>query len=163
MKTKAKTIENLQKALSMELGAVHQYLLHAHVLEDWGLDRLAAKMRTEMQEELGHAQEYTKRLMFLGADPDVKAAKVPQRAQTLADMFKADLDDEEEAIRFYSEAAATASEAGDIGSRLIFERIVVDEEGHKAWLDLQLTLIGRIGEQAYIAKHMSVDEPASAA
>lgn len=163
MKAKTKTIENLQKALSMELGAVHQYLLHAHVLEDWGLDRLAAKMRAEMQEELGHAQEYTKRLMFLGADPEVKAAKVPQRAQTLADMFKADLVDEEEAIRFYSQAAATAAEAGDIGSRLIFERIVVDEEGHKAWLDLQLTLIGRIGEQAYIAKHMSVDEPASEA
>ncbi len=162
MEARRKTIDNLQKALGMELGAVHQYMLHAHVLEDWGLDRLAAKMRAEMQEELGHAQEYTRRLMFLGADPEVKAAKVPQRAQKLADMFKADLADEEEAIRFYTSAAATAAEAGDIGSRTMFERIVLDEEGHKAWLELQLSLIGRIGEQAYIAKHMTVEDAPAA-
>ena len=55
MVTNSKSIENLQKALSMELSAVHQYLLHAHVLDDWGLDRLAVKMREEMQEEMGHA------------------------------------------------------------------------------------------------------------
>lgn len=156
---KSTTIENLQSALSMELAAVHQYMLHAHVLEDWGLDRMAQKMRGEMQEELGHAQEYMRRIMFLGGDPQVKAAKVPQRAQTLADMFQVDLDDEEEAIRFYTRAAAVAAKAGDIGSRMLFERIVIDEEGHKAWLELQLNLINRIGEQAYVAKHMTIDEP----
>jgi len=44
-KTKSKSLENLQKALSMELTASHQYLLHAHLLDDWGLDKLAEKMR----------------------------------------------------------------------------------------------------------------------
>ena len=39
-------------ALAMELTAVNQYLLHAHTLEDWGLDKLASRMREEMQEEL---------------------------------------------------------------------------------------------------------------
>lgn len=48
-----KTLKNLQTALGMELTAAHQYQLHAHVLEDWGIDRLAAQMREEMQEELG--------------------------------------------------------------------------------------------------------------
>jgi bacterioferritin len=157
MTASSKVIEKLQAALSMELAAVNQYMLHAHVLEDWGLDNLATKMRSEMHEELGHAQEYTRRIMFLGGDPMLKAAKVPQRAQTLADMFRADLVDEEDAIRVYTEAARIAGEAGDIGSRLLFERIVVDEEGHKAWLDLQLGLLQRIGEQAYVAKHMNVD------
>ncbi len=152
------SIKNLQTALSMELAAVHQYMLHAHVLEDWGLDRLAAKMRSEMQEEMAHAQDYVRRIMFLKGDPQLKAAKVPQRAQGLADMFKADLVDEEEAIRFYTAAARAAGETGDIGTRVIFERIVLDEEGHKAWLELQLDLLQRIGEQAYFAKHMSLDE-----
>jgi len=50
-----KTLKNLQKALSMELSAAHQYQLHAHVLDDWGIDRLAAKMREEFQEELEHS------------------------------------------------------------------------------------------------------------
>jgi bacterioferritin len=40
-----KSIENLQTALSMELTAIQQYLLHTHVLGDWGLDRLAERLR----------------------------------------------------------------------------------------------------------------------
>ncbi len=159
MNARITSISNLQTAVEMELAAVHQYMLHAHVLEDWGLDRLAAKMREEMHEEMGHAQDYARRIMFLKGDPQLKAAKVPQRAQGLADMFKTDLADEMEAIRFYTEAARAAGEAGDIGTRAIFEKIVLDEEGHQAWLELQLELLKRIGEQAYFAKHMSVDQP----
>lgn len=159
MSTHAKSIDDLQQALAMELAAVNQYMLHAHVLEDWGLDLLAAKMRAEMQEELGHAQEYIRRIMFLKGDPVLKPAKVPQRAQSLAGMFSVDLADEDEAIRFYSQASRMAGEVGDIGTRTIFERIVLDEEGHKAWLELQLDLLKRMGEPAYIAKHMSLDGP----
>ncbi len=47
---------------------------------------------------------------------------------------------------------------------MLFEKIAMDEEGHKAWLELQLELIERIGEQAYSAKMVSViqDEEPSA-
>jgi len=31
----------------------------------------------------------------------------------------------------------------------------LDEEGHKAWLELQLELLKRLGEQAYSAKLVS--------
>jgi bacterioferritin len=47
-----KNIENLQTALSMELTAIQQYRLHTHVLDDWGLDRLAERMREEMNSDL---------------------------------------------------------------------------------------------------------------
>jgi bacterioferritin len=151
MAANKKVIDNLQTALSMELAAVNQYLLHALVAEDWGLDKLAAKMREEMQEELGHAEEYAQRIVFLKGDPELKAAKVPNRAQALADMFEADLRDEQEAVKFYTEAARTADDAGDIGTRDLFEKTALDEEGHMAWLDLQLSLLKRMGEPAYIA------------
>ena len=45
-----------------------------------------------------------------------------------------------------------AAEEGDIGSRTLFERIALEEESHMAWLDLQLNLIKRLGEQVYAAK-----------
>jgi len=45
----------------MELTAIQQYLLHAHVLDDWGLDVLAKQMRTEMNDELGHAGRFIER------------------------------------------------------------------------------------------------------
>jgi len=153
----SRTIENLNTALQMEMSAAHQYQLHAHVLEDWGLNLLAKKMRGEMAEELAHSDRFIERIMFLGGDPEIAFAKPPHRAKSLVDMFKADLADEEEAIEFYTKAARAADEAGDIGSRAIFEAIVLDEEGHKSWLELQLALIERIGEQAYSAKQVSVE------
>lgn len=149
------TIENLQKALQMELSAAHQYQLHAHVLDDWGLDLLAAQMREEMQEELGHSDLFIERLMFLGGRPDLAFAKKPEQADTLAAMFKADLADEEDAIAFYTRAAQQANEVGDIGSRALFEQIALDEEGHKGWLETQLSLLERLGESAFSAKYVS--------
>jgi len=148
-------MENLQKALQMELTAAHQYQLHSHVLDDWGLDRLAAQMREEMQEELGHSNEFIERIMFLGGKPEMGFAKTPEAAESLVAMFKADLADEEDAIAFYTKASQQANEVGDIGSRTLFERIALDEEGHKSWLDLQLGLIERLGERSYSAKHVS--------
>jgi bacterioferritin len=84
-----KTLKNLQQALSMELTATHQYLLHAHVLEDWGLDRLATKMNGEVQEELGHASRFIDRILFLNGDPVVTEAKPTKRSTSLTEMFKA--------------------------------------------------------------------------
>lgn len=151
----AATIKNLQMALAMELTATHQYQLHGGVLDDWGLDRLATKMREEMQEELGHSDRFMERIIFLKGNPELKLAKMPCRANTLVELFETDLKDEKEAIKFYVSAARQASEDGDIGSRMLFEQTALDEEGHMSWLELQLDLIKRMGEPAYMAKHMS--------
>ncbi|MGR3322941.1 MAG: bacterioferritin [Pseudooceanicola sp.] len=150
-----KTIEFLQRAVKMEMTAAHQYQLHAHTLDDWGLTRLADQMREEMTEELGHSDQFIERLMFLKAKPELGFDKAPVAADTLPDMFRGDLADEEEAIAYYTRAAMHAAELGDIGTRTLFEKIVLDEEGHKGWLELQLDLIERLGEKTYSAKLIS--------
>ncbi|MEM9592222.1 MAG: bacterioferritin, partial [Pseudomonadota bacterium] len=149
------TLKNLQKALQMELTAAHQYQLHAHVLDDWGLDRLADQMRNEMQEELGHSNEFINRIMFLNGQPDMKFHKKPIAAKSLESMFKSDLADEEGAIAFYTDAAKEAAAQADVGSRTIFEKVLLEEENHKAWLELQLSLLDRLGEKAFSAKYVS--------
>lgn len=149
------TVDNLNKALQMEMTASHQYQLHAHVLDDWGLDKLAAKMREEQAEEIGHSDMFIERILFLKGDPEIAFANSPKRASNLAEMFKADLADEEEAVEFYLKAAKQAYDENDVGSRTLFETIALDEEGHKAWLELQLELLARLGEQAYSATLVS--------
>jgi len=155
MKGDEKVLEDLQQALTMEFTAVHQYLLHANVLDDWGLNGLAAKMREEMHEEMGHAEEFMARIMFLDGEPDAKSVGNVSRAQSLKDMFEADLADEYEARSFYTKSAAQALGAGDIGSAELFKRIALDEEGHIDWLETQLTLLDKLGEagfyQLYVA------------
>jgi bacterioferritin len=150
------TVGNLQKALAMELTAAHQYQLHASVLDDWGLDLLATKMRAEMQEELGHSEQFIVRILFLKGDPQMAFAKQPVRANSLKEMFATDLADEKQAIEFYTKASIQATTENDIGTRQLFERIAVEEEQHMNWLELQLDLLKRMGEPAYIAKHMSI-------
>lgn len=154
------TVDNLNKALQMEMSAAHQYQLHAHILDDWGLGKMASKMREEQAEEIGHSDRFIERILFLKGDPKIAFEKAPQRADSLVEMFTADLADEEAAIDFYVKAAREAYEANDVGSRALFEEIAMDEEGHKAWLELQLDLIERIGEQAYSAKLVSFADEA---
>jgi len=152
-----KTLKNLQQALSMELTATHQYLLHAHVLEDWGLDRLSTKMSGEVQEELGHASRFIDRILFLNGDPVVTEAKAAKRSQSLTDMFKADLKEELASIEFYGKAAKDAGDEGDVGTRQLFEEILIDEEGHADWLQRQLELLERMGEPNYFAAYHTPD------
>lgn len=157
MTDRSKSIENLQTALAMELTAVNQYLLHAHTLEDWGLDKLAHRMRDEMQEELGHAGQFIERIMFLGGTPELTPTKTPKMATTLKQVFEADKAEEKGAIDFYSKAARDASDCNDIGTRTLFETIVLDEEGHWDWLDRQLGTLDRMGEPAFMSIYMSGD------
>lgn len=156
MNNQPRSLENLQTALSMELSATHQYLLHAHVLEDWGLETLAAKMREEMHEELGHAGNFIERILFLDGNPVVTEQKPATKSDTLKELFEADLADERDAISFYTQAANAAREDNDVGTLDMFQRITLDEEGHMDWLKQQLELVRRIGEPAYIAQHMSL-------
>ncbi|SMP44491.1 bacterioferritin [Neorhodopirellula lusitana] len=152
--TKPQTLQNLQQALSMELTATHQYQLHAAVLDDWGMDLLATQMRSELREELDHSEAFLVRILFLKGEPKLELEKTPVQAKSLKEMFETDLKDEQEAINFYTEASIQASEDHDIGTRQLFERIALEEEGHMSWLELQLDLLQRMGEPAYISKHM---------
>ncbi|WP_397543433.1 ferritin-like domain-containing protein [Roseovarius salis] len=100
MTDRSRSIDNLQTALAMELTAVNQYLLHAHTLDDWGLDKLAQRMRDEMQEELTHAGRFADRIIFLGGTPRMTPKKTPAMASGLAELFEADKTEEQGAIEF---------------------------------------------------------------
>ncbi len=149
------TILNLNRPLHMEMTAAHQHQLHARVLDDWGLHVLAAKMREEQAEEIGHSDLFIDRIMFLKGSPEIAFAKSPKRHGSLVEMFQADLADEEEAIVHDVTSARQAYEENDTGTGPLFGRIALDEEGHKAWLELQFDLIERIGELACTAKLVS--------
>ena len=47
------SLKHLQRAITMELTTVNQYLLQAHQLANWGIDRLANRMFEEVEEERG--------------------------------------------------------------------------------------------------------------
>ena len=57
-----KVIEHLNSILKNELTAINQYFLHARMLENWGINRLAHKIYDESIGEMKHADSLTKRV-----------------------------------------------------------------------------------------------------
>lgn len=70
-------------------------------------------------------------------------------------MFTADLEDKRAAIGFYTEATRAAEEDRHEKTRVLFEQVLLDEEGQKDWLSQQLQLLGRMGEPTYMSQDMS--------
>ena len=58
------------------------------------------------------------------------------------------------AVARLNSAIATAVEAGDNGSRELFEKILTDEEHHIDWLEAQLHIIQEIGIENYLAQQV---------
>lgn len=158
MKGEKTSLKHLQRALTMELTTVNTYLLQAEVLDDWGIDRLANRMRDEIDEERDHAQRFLERLLFLEGTPDVQTLDKISQDKTVREIFDRQMKMELEARAYYAKAADECREKGDLGSFELFMDILKDEEEHIDFVETQFELMELMGEQMYIARHVSALE-----
>jgi bacterioferritin len=73
-------------------------------------------------------------------------------------MFENDLQLEYEAVPRLNRAINAAVEAGDNGSRDLFESILKDEEHHIDFLEAQLHMIQEMGYENYLAQQIKEEE-----
>lgn len=149
------SLKHLQRALTMELTTVNTYLYQERQLNDWGVDRLAKRMRAEIDEEREHAERYLTRLLFLGGTADVSTLDPIKPPESIRDMLETQHAMEKEAIAYYSKAANDCQEAGDVGSFDLFRKILKDEEEHIDFLEDQFDLMRLMGDQLYVARQVS--------
>ncbi|MBL4929895.1 bacterioferritin [Fuscibacter oryzae] len=149
MKGDPKVIEYLNAGLRSELTAVSQYWLHYRLQEDWGFGRLAAKSRAESIEEMHHADKFITRIIFLEGHPNLQKLDPLRIGQTLRETLESDLAAEHGARTLYIEARQHCDKVGDYVSRALFDELLTDEEGHIDFLETQLGLYDRLGEERY--------------
>ncbi len=149
MKGEPKVIERLNGALKLELGAVNQYWLHYRLVQDWGYGKLAKKERAESIEEMHHADRLVDRIIFLEGMPNMQQIGAIRIGQNIREVLEADLAGEYDARTYYRESRDVCKNAGDYVSMELFEDLLEDEEGHINFLETQIGLLGRIGEQLY--------------
>ena len=149
MKGSPKVIERLNEALFLELAAVNQYWLHYRLLDDWGLTKLAKKEREESIEEMNHADKIIERIIFLGGHPNLQTLGSLRIGQTVKEVLESDLAGEEDAVKSYRESKDVCEAERDYVSKIIFEELLQDEEGHIDYLETQLDLLERVGVQNY--------------
>ncbi|MGH8085359.1 MAG: bacterioferritin [Lysobacter sp.] len=154
MKGDAKVIELLNKALYNELIAINQYFLHAKMLKNWGLKELAEHEYHESIDEMKHADKLSERILFLEGLPNFQSLGKLRIGETPREVLNCDLALELEALPALREGIVHCEKVGDFTSRQLFADILDSEEEHIDWIETQLDLIERIGEQNYLARQI---------
>ena len=150
MKGDPKVIEHLNKALYNELIAINQYFLHAKMLKNWGLKELAEHEYHESIDEMKHADKLSERILFLDGLPYFQHLGKLRIGENPVEVLKADLALEYDALPTLKEAIAHCEQVGDYVSRELFADILESEEEHIDWIETQLDLVARLGEQNYL-------------
>ena len=150
MKGDAKVIEFLNKVLYNELTAINQYFLHAKMLKNWGLKELAEHEHHESIDEMKHADRLSERILFLDGLPNFQALGKLKIGENPRELLECDLALEMEAVPDLKAAIAHCESVGDYVSRDLFADILESEEEHIDWIETQLALIARLGEQNYL-------------
>jgi len=149
MKGEQQVIERLNEALFLELGAVNQYWVHYRLLEYWGYQKLAKKERTESIEEMHHADKLIARIIFLEGHPNLQTVAPLRIGQNVKEVLEADLAGEYDARTSYRKSREICHDLGDYVSMQLFDELLKDEEGHIDFLETQIDLLNKIGEQKY--------------
>lgn len=150
MKADPKTIEWLNVQLTNELTAINQYFLHARMLDDWGVTKLAKHEYGESIEEMKHADDLIKRILFLDGLPNVQRLNNILIGQNVEEVLRCDMKLEEKATADLREGIAHCEGVRDFVSRDLLLKILANEEEHVDFLETQFHMIETLGIERYI-------------
>jgi bacterioferritin len=125
--------------------------------QNWGLTKLAAYTRNESIDEMRHAERITDRILFLEGLPNYQRLSQLRIGTNVREMLQSDLAIELEVVQRLRPGIAMCRSKGDITTANLFEEILADEEHHIDYIETNLELMERLGEQLYLAQ--LVDQP----
>lgn len=158
MKGDKQVIDFLNKALYNELIAINQYFLHAKMLKNWGLKELADHEYHESIDEMKHADKLSDRILFLEGLPNFQNLGKLRIGETPREIFECDLALEMDALPLLREGIRHCEEVNDLVSRQLLVEILDSEEEHVDWLETQLDLMNRLGDQLYLSTKIAGDD-----
>jgi bacterioferritin len=147
---KQKSIELLNKAVSDELTAVHQYMYFHFHCDDQGYLLLAGLFKRTAIEEMLHIEKLAERILFLKGEVELKASGEVKKIHDAKEMLKLASKMETCSINDYNKWANECAQNADSASKKIFELLVEDEERHFDQFDKENENIAKFGDN-YLA------------
>ena len=154
MKGDPQVISWLQAQLKNELTAINQYFLHYRMFKHWGFDKIAKKEYSESIGEMKHADQLMDRIFTLDGLPNLQDLGKLMIGENLLECLGCDLQMERNAQATIKDGIAHCEVARDYVSRDLLQGILDDTEEHIDFLDTQIELAAKVGEQNYLQSQM---------
>src|ERR1700748_1006924 len=155
MKGDPDVLRLLNEQLTSELTAVTHTFLDSKRQDNWGFTDVAEHTRAESFDEMRHAEAITDRILILDGLPNYQRLFSLRIGQTLREQFEADLAIEYEVLNRLRPGIIMCREKQDTTTANLLEGIVADEENHVDYLETQLELMEKLGEELYLAQCVS--------
>ncbi|HVF57616.1 MAG TPA: ferritin-like domain-containing protein [Pyrinomonadaceae bacterium] len=121
-------IENLNRALGLELAGVIQYLQHSFLVNGPEREVFRSFFRDQSEEAQEHAATLGDKIVALGGLPTVEPGDIRQ-ATGLTEMLRQDLELERAAMEAYVAAWKSCTEQ-ELGTRFLLEERIAEEQKH---------------------------------
>ena len=154
MKGDPQVIHWLQMQLKNELTAINQYFVHYRMFKHWGLEKMAKKEYEESIGEMKHADRLMDRIFMLDGLPNLQDLGKLMIGESLPEALGCDLKLEQASQVTIKEGMAHCETVRDYVSRDLLPGILDDTEEHIDFLETQLELMGKVGEQNYLQSQM---------
>ena len=145
-----KSIELLNKAVSDELSAVHQYMYFHFHCDDQGYDLLAGLFKKTAIEEMLHVERLAERILFLKGEVEMVVSDKVNKIHDVKQMLELARNMEEQSAKEYNIWANECAQNADSVSKKLFEDLVMDEERHYDQYDIEVDNLEKFGEK-YLA------------
>jgi bacterioferritin len=132
-------IRLLKKAYGDEIETVHNYLTNSIILDGVRAEEIKESLQTDIQEELGHAEQLGQRLKQLDARPPGSAEftanqhslQPPEDSTDVLAVIDGVIEAEEDAIATYRSLIEAAEAANDPVTEDLAVTLLADEEAHR--------------------------------